>query len=186
MRILVSIVIAILLSGCAYAEHQQAVRHVHSYVADKRPMAERGDIKWSDYYKGLYNFLIAANAPGAALGQANEMIRVAENYEVGRLSKEEFEYARRDADAKSRTAAQELAREQAQLGAAQMVAGAQLMQASGPRVLAPQVIAPAPSNAGIVGFLQSQSTNGNLRYCRYNNGVVNTINIVDLCPLNTQ
>jgi hypothetical protein len=186
MKLLASLFLVASLAGCAYAEHQQAVRHVHSYVADKRPMAERGDIKWSDYYKGLYNFLSAANAPGATLGQANEMIRVAGNYEAGRISKEDFEYARRDADAKSRTAAQALAQEQAQLGAAQMVAGAQLMQASGPRVLAPQVVAPAPSNAGIVGFLQSQSTNGNLRYCRYNNGVVNTINIVDLCPLNTQ
>lgn len=39
------------------------------------------------------------------------------------------------------------------------------------------------TSAFSMGFLQGQSTNGMLRYCKYSNGVIITINIVELCPL---
>jgi hypothetical protein len=71
---------------------------------------------------------------------------------------------------------------QKQSSDALLATGAQLMQASVPHTLTP---AAAPASI-IPGNLQSQSTSGALRYCKYSNGVVNTINIVNLCPLNTQ
>ena len=46
-------------------------------------------------------------------------------------------------------------------------------------------VAPA-SPSGLTGFLQDQSTDRGLRYCRYSNGVVATFSAVDLCPLQTQ
>ena len=179
------ILMAIFIAGCGAMEQRQAVRHAENYVADKKPMAERGEILWSDYYKGLYNFFIAADAPGAVLAQVNEMGRVAENYEAGRISKSDFDYERRVAEVRTRGAAQARAYEQAQLGAAQTLATAQLLQATAPR---PAYVAPAaaPAGFGLVGFIKSQSTNGMLRYCTYSNGVVKTVNSIDLCPMDTQ
>lgn len=180
------LLLAFLLAGCGAVEQRQAVRHAETYIADKKPMAERGELAWSEYYKGLYNFLMWANAPGDTLGRVNEMTRVAQDYEAGKITKDEFDYRRRAVQAETRTADQTRAQQQAQASASQMAVAAQLLQASGPRVIVPQPVAPAPSGAGIVGFFQSQSTSGNLRYCRYSNGVVTTINVVELCPMNTQ
>ena len=38
----------------------------------------------------------------------------------------------------------------------------------------------------LTGFLQQTVDNGAVRYCKYSNGVINTISTVSLCPLSTQ
>jgi outer membrane biogenesis lipoprotein LolB len=36
----------------------------------------------------------------------------------------------------------------------------------------------------IAGFLQQSTDNGQVRYCKYSNGIITTIALVSLCPLN--
>lgn len=184
------------LAGCANEAQlvqQRAIEHAKAYVAENKPRAQRGELSWSSYYRGGYEFFSRAGAPGDMLARINEAIRDSEEYEQGKISLSEFEYRKRALEAKDRTARQGYAEQEeqqrairAQQVATQIAAAAQIMQASAPRPLAPPVqVASAPSNV-IMGFLQAQSTNGMLRYCKYTNGVVNTINLVELCPLNTQ
>jgi len=35
----------------------------------------------------------------------------------------------------------------------------------------------------VMGTLTSQSVNGSLRYCKYSNGVIVTVNSYELCPV---
>ncbi len=42
------------------------------------------------------------------------------------------------------------------------------------------------SALAIPGFLQSQTVNGSVKYCRYSNGVILTVGIIDLCPLSAE
>lgn len=61
---------------------------------------------------------------------------------------------------------------------------AALLQAGGPKSLAPPTAAPSPPMPGVMmGFLKTQQVNGFLRYCTYSNGVVLTVQSVDLCPM---
>lgn len=184
------------LAGCANEAQlvqKRAIEHANAYVAENKPRAEKGEIPWSSYYRGGYEFFSRAGAPGDMLARINEAIRDSEEYEQGKISLNEFEYRKRALQAQEQTARQGYAQQEeqeralrAQQAAVQIAAAAQIMQASAPRPLAlPAQVAPAPSNV-ITGFLQAQSTNGMLRYCKYTNGVVNTINLVDLCPMSTQ
>jgi hypothetical protein len=179
-------VVLFLLALTACAAGGSTTRYVEEYVAYKRPLAERGTLPWSDYYRGLYNLSAQAGAPGDFLGRVNDAIRDAEQYEAGTITESEFNYRQRALNAANMAAGQRRAQQAQQTNAAQLAVAAQLLQASGPHTLPspqPQV---ATSPAVILGFLQNQSVNGALRYCRYSNGVVTTIRSVDLCPVNTQ
>jgi len=35
----------------------------------------------------------------------------------------------------------------------------------------------------IMGFLQSEQVNGSVKYCKYSNGVIVTVQSYELCPL---
>jgi hypothetical protein len=196
MKTIYALIVAALVAGCATSAPMvpPGQQELLSYVQANRAKAEAGQLPWSVYYKGVYQRLSAANAPGDMLGRANQLILDAERYEAGNMTKAEFEYRQRQANSEQRTsvqAAQQAAAEQQRRdSAAQMAVAAQLLQAGAPHSYAP---APAPihpvaatPSGSIMGFLQSQSTSGQLRYCRYSNGVVTTLNIMDLCPLNTQ
>jgi long-subunit fatty acid transport protein len=41
----------------------------------------------------------------------------------------------------------------------------------------------AAGSAFATAFLVGQSTSGQLRYCKYSNGAVMTVDVADLCPL---
>lgn len=184
MRVAV-LVMALLLTGCAGIRQDTAVRN---YIDTTRPLAVNGSLKWSEYYERLYNLGAIHNMPGDSLARVNEAIRNAQQYEAGAITRDEFDYRMRALDATHRGAEQarmeQVRAQEAQLATAQMAAGLQLMQASQPHVLAPAV-STATAPVGLMGFLQSQSVNGFLRYCKYSNGVINTISSVSLCPLST-
>lgn len=160
MRLIAALIAVAVLAGCAtYSDQQMASRHLQTYIADKKPLAERGELKWSEYYKGLYNFSMWANAPGDVLSRINEMTRVAEDFEAGRISRSDAEYRRRAIDAENRSAVQARVDQQ---NAAILAASVQLAQASGPRLLAPV----APIDSAWDWDLQ-RSSNGNLVWvCR--------------------
>jgi hypothetical protein len=177
---LVGLILSAALAGCAT---NPAAGNLQRYVATQKPRAEAGDIKWSEYFRGAYNLGLLANVPGDTLERLNNGIHSADLYESGAISKAEFDYQRRALGAADITAQQGRVRQARQASAAQFAAGYQLMQASQPHTL-PQA-QPTPPMV-LMGFLQGESINGTLRYCRYSNGVVNTIGVASLCPLNTQ
>jgi hypothetical protein len=84
----------VLLSGCG-------VNPVNTYAGTNRPLAEQGVIKWSDYYKGLYSSVANSNTPGRGrtMARANVMIMAAISYEAGSITRDQFEYLRRDVQA---------------------------------------------------------------------------------------
>lgn len=192
----------ILVSVCAYAQDGPAsFAELKEYVATQRPLMDSGQLLASTYYKGLYSRFLALNAPAEQLERGARLIRYSEMYETGSIDKSEFEYRRRlilaeeksaiqsaerAAQAQERINEQQEAERKQQNTNALLSTAAQLLQASGPHTLAPTV-SPQASPPGVVaGFLQSQSVNGFLRYCRYSNGIVNTISVTTLCPLSTQ
>lgn len=186
-----AIVLLMALAGCAAAPTRQMLEY-NAYVSENLPRAERGEVKWSEYYTGLYARASDAGAPGDVLLRMNELIRSAQQREAGAITKEEFDYRRRAIKAEQQIASQRAAeRDAAKRSAAtadniaMMAAGVQMMQASGPHTL-PQSAPAVASPSSIMGFLQGQSVSGFLRYCRYSNGVVTTLASTTLCPMNTQ
>jgi hypothetical protein len=175
-----TLVAALLLAGCASPQ----VASLRDYAATNKPLAERGSIKWSQYYSGLYGRAAAAGIPGESLARINDAIRNSQQYEAGTITREEFGYRQRAILADETSADQRRAAAQRAAAAAQFAAGLQMMQASQPHPIAQPAPTMTPS-MGLMGFLQSQSVNGTLRYCRYSNGIINTVNSIDLCPLNT-
>lgn len=190
MRAAILLSLAI-LNGCAAAPSLQ-YQEYKSYVAENLPRAKSGELKWSEYFNAVYSKASAANAPGDTLRQMNEAIRMAQRYEAGTITKEEFDYQRRAGHAEALVAAEQAAAQStAQKSAestAMLAAGLQMMQASGPYtipVMAPQQ--PVMTQASpILGFLQGNSVSGALRYCRYSNGVVSTVAVTQFCPNSTK
>lgn len=181
-----AILLSLFLAGCATGPTPQMLEY-KAYVSENLPHAQRGDLKWSEYFKTVYSKASASNAPGDVLGRMNESIRSAELYEAGVITKDEFDYQRRGAHAEQAAASQranaQAAMQQSADSTALLAAGLQMMQSSAPHALSqPTATSPSP----IIGFLQAQSLNGFLRYCRYSNGVVTTISSTALCPMNSQ
>lgn len=87
----ISAILCALLTGCAGPSMR--------YAEQNKPLAERGKMKWSDYYKGLYDTSARAGESGQMLMRINTMILAAQSYEGGTLSKDQFEYFRRQAQA---------------------------------------------------------------------------------------
>lgn len=67
--------------------------------------------------------------------------------------------------------------EQQQMDYMQMQQTLQIMNSMQPRT------APQQSPSMMQGFLQQNTQNGAVRYCKYSNGVITTISSVNLCPL---
>ena len=88
------------LAGCAVAERHDFAQ----YIANNKPLAEAGTIKWSDYYKGAYEKLSAMGSKpgvGQSMLVVNSMIDAALSYESGKISKEQFDSIQREAKARS-------------------------------------------------------------------------------------
>lgn len=95
-----------LFSGCAnqqqaamnraYAEKTSAVQ---AYIGSEWGRASRGEIKWSDYWTGLYNAVerepVRTGDLITAKG-ANQMISAAQQMEAGKLTWTDYEAKRRD------------------------------------------------------------------------------------------
>jgi hypothetical protein len=179
----IAILVLLLIGSCASKPPPQ-VTALQQYISENKPLAENGTIRWSQLYEGAYDRAAAAGAPGDSLARINDMIRYAQQYEAGSISRMEFEYYRRATGAEEASAEQQRAeKEQARRaqGMAQAAAAMQMMQ---------QNRAPPPANPSapmvVPGILRSQSVSGFLRYCRYSNGVIFTVASTDLCPLNSE
>lgn len=184
MKKIIILLLASTLIGCVTGKSPQVLAF-ERYTAENRPKAEQGTLGWSDYYKGLYQHALAANAPGYLLSSFSSMINHANELDRGIISSEQFMAFRRESQiyiAEANRVANERHRQiQAQesaAAAANFSNALQLMQAGQPRPYQP--VQPA---SGMTYMLQNQSVNGMLRYCYYHGGIVNTISSVELCPL---
>ncbi len=85
---------ALLLSGCVTNPATQYFDDAKMYVAENRPKAMGGVISWSSYYTG--GLAIAERIPPHIQGRINqisiwrEAISMANEFEAGRITKEDF------------------------------------------------------------------------------------------------
>ena len=91
------VLLAVLVSGCAL-QNAYTIRgiknDINSYVAEYKPKAIAGSIKWTEYYQGVIDrvkgFPDGTEGKGVLLIQWTEMYNVAKNYEDGKMTKDEF------------------------------------------------------------------------------------------------
>lgn len=90
----------LILSSCATTAPGKS--QISIYVDTNKPLAESGQIKWSDYYLGLYDAASKETHPitGDALSVYNHLINKAKEYESNAITKDEFYSFRRDANAR--------------------------------------------------------------------------------------
>ena len=92
--------LVVVLSGCAINPAVKYNEDIQLYIAENRPKALAGSLKWTTFYEG--GLAIANQIPPHVQGRSvqisdwNESINVAKEYEAGNLTKEEF-YSWREA-----------------------------------------------------------------------------------------
>lgn len=95
IKFFLKIIILICLTACA----NSSVSEFNAWKATELPRAEKGEIKWSDFYKE--GFARIEKAPNhisnkaSSMERHNLMIQAALLFEQGVLSKEQFDYMRR-------------------------------------------------------------------------------------------
>jgi hypothetical protein len=106
------------LTGCATA-HNQAASPSSLYAQKYHSKAQSGDMKWSDYYKGLYaNVNTERNlTTGDELMVLNGLIGAAQDYEDNKITLDQFESKRREAQATLTKAASDYSLKQAEIEA---------------------------------------------------------------------
>jgi hypothetical protein len=95
MKIL--LILALLISGCATNQSKHTL--AEKYASANLPLANAGELKWSQYYLGLYKKLELESYinTGNQLVICNELIDISKSYEADLITKEQFESKRRDA-----------------------------------------------------------------------------------------
>lgn len=95
MKIL--LILVLLISGCATLN--TSISPSESYAKHNLPSAKAGELKWSEFYLGLYKKLELESYinTGNQLVICNELIDISKSYEAGTITKEQFESKRRDA-----------------------------------------------------------------------------------------
>ena len=98
-NLILLITISTLFFGCAEmpnAKLDAQRQEISSYVDTNRPLAESGGIKWSNYYRGLYDKFSASsfNDKGFMMTVFAESLEKAQLYESEKITKDEFEVFR--------------------------------------------------------------------------------------------
>lgn len=99
-----TIVFFILLTSCATVKQSP----VNNYIIANKELANAGSIKWSDYYKGLYDVMSKQNltGTGSQLEHLNNMIDLSLSYEDGNITKDQYDSATRAIKAKAAQSAE--------------------------------------------------------------------------------
>ena len=90
----VPLVTCCILLGCAHS----GVQEIEAWAVATRPQAERGEIKWSDYYREMFQRISRGpNLVGkaAAMERADVLASAALAFEKGEISRDDFESVRR-------------------------------------------------------------------------------------------
>lgn len=184
LTLIVFLITLVCLGGCA-SQPTQEYKDFAAYIDSERPRAERGEVKWTDYYLGLYSRALVAKAPTYYLMAASDWIKTAQKLERGEITMEDFQNYRRDqgiqltAAANAHQAQQRAYQDAQQANAlANMATTLQIMNA-----MQPQPISLAPAGSY---HLRMQNVQGNFRYCTYANNVVVTVRLPGACPNSVQ
>lgn len=94
MKIAFVLLAALCVAGCA----SRPTDELTHFIKDTKPLAIAGIVRWSDYYKGVYDRLEPmATSPG--VGQQMQsmalLIDAAQSYEAGRTTQDQFENVQR-------------------------------------------------------------------------------------------
>ena len=125
------IVSFVVLAGCATPQSQgpsPELIELQYYISSQKPLAEKGEIKWSDYFAGAYERQVMAGLPPQLYQITNKLRHSAQRYEKGELSQEDFDFEKRDSKAQWQIIANQLSEESRQRQAANMALAAQIMQ----------------------------------------------------------
>lgn len=97
MRYCLVVCLALALSACANPQ----LESYNLWMQSARERAERGEIKWSEYYQGCFSRLVdvhsGVNGKLLDLEYYNELIAYSQEYEKGRIGKAEYDQKVRDA-----------------------------------------------------------------------------------------
>lgn len=101
MKKIIVCLILLLLSGCATLEEPQK-SFTEQYQKNNWPLVQSGTMKYSDYYKGVYQAITKESfaTRGQYLTVFNGLIDAALKHEDGKMSKNEFDSFRRESVAK--------------------------------------------------------------------------------------
>jgi len=89
-------ILALALSGCAMFEETYGIQDVDNWVRSNEPLAESGQMKWSEYYARYFEKVAAAPviSQGPVIEGAGIMVTAALFYEQGRLDRAGFDSVR--------------------------------------------------------------------------------------------
>lgn len=103
MKKLVLVIAILALSGCAEIQQQkqqamiqQQRAELSTYVDTNRPKVNAGDMKWSEYYRGLFDIYGSSSFSdrGFMMQALVDSIEKATAFEGGKITAEEFEQFR--------------------------------------------------------------------------------------------
>lgn len=104
-KIALILFIALWLSGCITNPATQFNEELRTHTSVNRPKAMGGTITWSEYYSGALAIAerIPSNVPSRfeTISSIREAISMAQEYEAGRISKEDFYKWRESLNAKA-------------------------------------------------------------------------------------
>jgi hypothetical protein len=102
MKKITALLVTVLLIGCAStANNQYTLSPSKQYSESNYPKVQSGEMKWSDYYKGLYESVSTERnlTTGDELLTLNGLIGYAQDYEANKITKDQFDSKRREAQA---------------------------------------------------------------------------------------
>lgn len=95
LKLTSTLVLTVLLAACASSQ----MKAYGEWVNEGKARAERGELKWSDYYRGCFAKLVESpervNGKSFELEYLHKMIGYAQEYESGSIKFTEFEEKRR-------------------------------------------------------------------------------------------
>lgn len=102
MKNIIALLAISLLIGCASTTNKQYAKSPSDqYYKSYYPKVQSGEMKWSDYYKGLYEKVSTERnlTTGDELLTLNDLIGSAIDYESNKITKDQFDSKRREAQA---------------------------------------------------------------------------------------
>jgi di/tripeptidase len=122
MKTTLILFLAIMAIGCASTSNKQYVTSPSKQYSEANyPKVQTGEMKWSDYYKGLYDKVSMERnlTTGDELLALNGLIDTARDYEANKITKDQFESKRREVQANLTKMASDYQLKQAEIQASQ-------------------------------------------------------------------
>jgi hypothetical protein len=120
MKTKIALLLTVFMIGCAStANNQYALSPSKQYSEANYPKVQAGEMKWSEYYKGLYESVSTERTltTGDELLTLNGLIGYAQDYEDNKITKDQFDSKRREAQANLTKVASDYQLKQAEIEA---------------------------------------------------------------------